>query len=61
MRLVHHVASEICFQPVHPVRWWINRVASKIVFKPFLQIPILSALLFRFFFFQRYVTVARAT
>ena len=61
MRLVHHVASEICFQTLHPVRSWINRVASEIVFQPLLQIPLLSALLSHCFFFQRNVTVARGT
>ena len=53
------VASEICFQPLHPVRPWVNRVTSEIEFQPFFQTPALVALLF--FFCLRDVTVARAT
>ena len=34
MRLVYHVVSEICFQLLHPVRPWINRVAIDFVFHP---------------------------
>ena len=48
-------ASEIRFQPLHPVRSWINRVASETVFQPFSQTPALVALLF--LVFQRNVPV----
>ena len=43
MHLDHHVASEICFQPLHPVRPWLNRVTSEIAFQPSFQTPALVA------------------
>ena len=46
MHLDHHVASEICFQPLHPVRPWLNRVTSEIAFQPSFQTPALVALPF---------------
>ena len=57
MRLVHHVACEIKFQPWHPVRSWFIRVPARFCLSPAYRLALVALP----FFLPRDVTVTRAT